>query len=139
MDAASTLLIILAVLMAMVMGVVLAVTVSIFFASRQIKSRVDDLDEHLVRLIQTIEKLDTSSTTELNALHESLVEQQRVHKTLTSSSRIFNMVFRKPAVIVGATKVTKLTRSNKKRGGSVLPEQARARTDPNNVKKETNV
>lgn len=114
MDAASTVLIILTILMAMVMGVVLAVTISLFFASRQIKSRVDDLDDHLVRLIETIENLNTSSTTELNALHESLVEQQRVHKTLTSSSRIFNMVFRKPAVIVGATKVTKQTSKKRK-------------------------
>lgn len=119
MDAASTLLIILAILMAMVMGVVLAVTISLFFASRQIKSRVDDLDDHLVRLIETIENLNTSSTTELNALHESLVEQQRVHKTLTSSSRIFNMVFRKPAVIVGATKVTKQNRRRNKKEANV--------------------
>lgn len=115
MDAASTILIILAILMAMVMGVVFAVTISLFFASRQIKSRVDDLDEHLVKLIETIESLNSSSTTELNALHESLVEQQRVHKTLASSSRIFNLVFRKPAVIVGATKATKINRKNKKK------------------------
>ena len=106
MNATSTILIIVAILVAMVLGVVLAVTISLFFASRQIKSRIDQLDEHLVTLISTIENLDQTSATELGALHKSLEEQQRVHKTIAQSSRIFNLVFKKPAVIVGASKET---------------------------------
>ena len=106
MNTASTILIIVAILVAMVLGVVLAVTISLYFASRQIKNRIDLLDEHLVFLINTIEDLDESSTNELNALHKSLDEQQKVHKSIAQSSRIFNLVFKKPAVIVGASKTT---------------------------------
>ena len=82
MNTASTILIIVAILVAMVLGVVLAVTISLYFASRQIKNRIDLLDEHLVFLINTIEDLDESSTNELNALHKSLDEQQKVHKSI---------------------------------------------------------
>ena len=95
MNTASTILIIVAILVAMVLGVVLAVTISLYFASRQIKNRIDLLDEHLVFLINTIEDLDESSTNELNALHKSLDEQQKVHKSIAQSSRIFNLVFKK--------------------------------------------
>ena len=113
MNATGIVLLIFAILVAMVLGVLLAVSISLYFASRQIKARVDQLDEHLVLLISTIEDLDQNSTSELNALHQSLEEQQRVHKTIAQSSRIFNMVFKKPAVIVGATKQT--SRNSKKR------------------------
>lgn len=115
MDASATILIILAILVAMVLGVLLAVTISLFFTSRQVRNRIDELDEHLVMLISTMENLSNASTSELNALHKSLVEQQRVHKTLSASSKIFNMVFKKPAVIVGASKATNENSKNRRK------------------------
>ena len=118
MNATSTLLIIVAILVAMVLGVLLAVT--IYYASRQIKLRIDKLDEHLVILVETIENLDQSSTIELKALHDSLAEQQIVHKSIAKSSKIFNLVFKKPAVIVGASKKTiDNSKKRKKRNAKV--------------------
>ncbi|MBP9115137.1 MAG: hypothetical protein KBF89_02200 [Acidimicrobiia bacterium] len=120
MNATSTLLIIVAILVAMVLGVLLAVTISLYYASRQIKLRIDKLDEHLVILVETIENLDQSSTIELKALHDSLAEQQIVHKSIAKSSKIFNLVFKKPAVIVGASKKTiDNSKKRKKRNAKV--------------------
>ena len=78
--------------------------------------RIDKLDEHLVILVETIENLDQSSTIELKALHDSLAEQQIVHKSIAKSSKIF----KKPAVIVGASKKTiDNSKKRKKRNAKV--------------------
>ena len=70
--------------------------------SRKINSRLDDLDENLVELVSVMADLSTASQSELAQLHETLETQQRVHQSIRATSKLVDIVFRKPAVTSAA-------------------------------------
>ncbi len=98
MDASAIVLLITSMLTAMVLGVLVAVTVSMLNVSRKINRRLDDLDDHLIDLVAVMTSLSETSQSELAQLHNTLAEQQRVHRSIRATSRLVDIVFRKPAV-----------------------------------------
>ncbi len=80
------------------MGVLIAVTTSMLMVSRRINSRLDDLDSNLAELVSVMSELSSSSKSELAQLHETLETQQKVHQSIRATSRLVDIVFRKPAV-----------------------------------------
>jgi|GEM_PF-5428533 len=98
MEASSIVLIVTSVLTAIILGVLISVTFSMLMVSRKINSRLDDLDDNLAELVSVMSELSTSSQTELEQLHKTLETQQRVHQSIRATSRLVDIVFRKPAV-----------------------------------------
>lgn len=116
MDAASVVLLIVAILTAVILGTLVAVTFSLMLTLKRINERMDDLDENLVELVSVMTNLSESSQTELSQLHETLAEQQRVHQSIRATSRLVDIVFRKPVVnTAAASRAVGTQRSKRKR------------------------
>lgn len=98
MDASAIVLLITSILTALILGVLVSVTISMLGVSRRINQRLDDLDDNLSELVAVMASMSESSQNELSQLHETLAEQQRVHKSIRATSRLVDIVFRKPAV-----------------------------------------
>jgi hypothetical protein len=62
-----------------------------------------------------MDSLSESSRSELNQLHETLAEQQRVHQSIRATSKLVDIVFRKPAVTTAAVKRTAADARRRKR------------------------
>jgi hypothetical protein len=118
MDSDSTVLLITSIVTTLILGVLIAVTFSMLMTSKAINRRLDELDEHLLDLVTVMDKLSESSQAELSELHSTLAEQQRVHQSIRATSRLIDIVFRKPAVTTAAAAHTaskqRLRRKNRK-------------------------
>lgn len=98
MDASAIVLLITSILTALILGVLVSVTVSMLNVSRRINQRLDDLDDNLVELVSVMTSLSENSQSELAQLHNTLAEQQKVHQSIRATSKLVDIVFRKPAV-----------------------------------------
>lgn len=115
MDASSVVLIITSVLTALILGVLITVTLSLLNVSRRLNRRLDDLDDNLVELVTVMSQLSQSSQNELSQLHETLAEQQRVHQSIRATTRLVDILFRKPIVTsAAASKAYSNQRSRRK-------------------------
>ena len=115
MDETSIVLLIVAIITTLVMGVLVAVTVSLSITARRINERLDDLDENLKDLVEVLGNLSESSRSELSKLHETLEEQQKVHQSIRATSKLIDIVFRKPVVnTVAATQAASGYKKRKK-------------------------
>ena len=114
MDSASVVLLLVSVLTALILGVLIAVTFSMMMTSRAINKRLDELDKHLLELVEVMNTLSESSQAELTELHETLAQQQKVHQSIRATSRLIDVVFRKPALATGAIKETSHKRKLRK-------------------------
>lgn len=117
MDSSAVVLLITSILTALVLGVLVAVTMSMLMTAKVINKRLDDLDEHLIELVTVMDSLSANSKTELDQLHSTLAEQQRVHQSIRATSRLVDIVFRKPVVTTVAARdaVAKQRTKNKNR------------------------
>lgn len=104
MDSSAVVLLITSILTALVLGVLVAVTMSMLMTAKVINKRLDDLDEHLIELVTVMDSLSANSKTELDQLHSTLAEQQRVHQSIRATSRLVDIVFRKPVVTTVAAR-----------------------------------
>lgn len=102
MDASAVVLLITSILTALILGVLVATTVSMLSVSRQIHRRLDQLDENLSELVQVMASLSESSKSELENLNRTLQEQQRVHQSIRKTTKLIDIVFKKPAVTTAA-------------------------------------
>lgn len=98
MDSSAIVLLITSILTALILGVLVAVTVSMLNVSRRINQRLDDLDENLGQLVSVMTSLSENSQSELAQLHQTLEQQQKVHQSIRATSKLVDIVFRKPAV-----------------------------------------
>lgn len=115
MDASAIVLLITSILTALILGVLVAVTISMLSVAKRINERLDDLDENLIELVSVMETLSESSQNELSQLHNTLAEQQRVHQSIRATSRLVDIVFRKPAVTgVALSKTASNNRARRK-------------------------
>lgn len=116
MDSSAVVLLITSIL-TLVLGVLVAVTMSMLMTAKVINKRLDDLDEHLIELVTVMDSLSANSKTELDQLHSTLAEQQRVHQSIRATSRLVDIVFRKPVVTTVAARdaVAKQRTKNKNR------------------------
>lgn len=115
MDAASIVLLITSILTAVILGVLVAVTSSMMVTAKKINRRLDELDKHLFELVDVMDNLSVSSQAELEELHSTLAEQQRVHQSIRTTSRLIDIVFRKPVVTTAAASSAASKYRSKKR------------------------
>lgn len=116
------------------MGVLISVTISLSLTARKINERLDDLDENLNELVNVLNELSETSQSGLSKLNETLQEQQRVHKSIRATSKLVDIVFRKP--VVNTTAATHAVSGYRKRKKELqkLKEQKL-----NEVKEQNNV
>jgi len=70
----------------------------------------------LAELVSVMSELSSTSQSELAQLHETLETQQRVHQSIRATSRLVDIVFRKPAVnSAAAIQAGEKNRSRKRR------------------------
>ncbi len=99
----------------MILGVLVAVTTSMMLTAKKVNRRLDELDTHLFQLVKVMDDLSESSQAELEQLHETLAEQQRVHQSIRSTSRLIDIVFKRPVVsAAAATHASRNFRSKRK-------------------------
>ncbi|MFN8015193.1 MAG: hypothetical protein U0R17_01130 [Acidimicrobiia bacterium] len=125
MQAQAIVLLIISILSVLILGALLSVSVSLLFVTKKVNSRIDELDQNMIDLVEVIANLDASSKQELNELHETLQEQQRVHKSIRATTKLVDLIFKKPVVSYSATRQS--VKDSKKRRMKLAEKAERAK------------